>query len=263
MDVVGGPSAFHVSKEGLLHTFGCLRQSILLRQGSVQHSGKFRTSHLVVRTEGVSVGVELHPQVLECGHFFPAPVVSHVVKGRLVLQQSKAVVQQGGTVGVAGLVVGGLHYHADDAAAIFHSGGTETVASGGDGARLEAVRAVIGVVQAGQQFVGVGVPFSIEGDPGEGGIVQNLREAMDEFPDQSGLGAGGEIVDVSAVGAFIFRCHTQARGGLIHPLDKGLLTAGDILSHNDAAGAGEGIIISLSRVSTDTEDPAGRGTEAG
>ena len=42
MDVVGGPSAFHVSKEGLLHTFGCLRQSILLRQGSVQHSGKFR-----------------------------------------------------------------------------------------------------------------------------------------------------------------------------------------------------------------------------
>lgn len=149
MDVVGGPAVRRVGKVRLLQPLGGLGQGLLLLQSGVQHGGKLRPGHRIVGTEGVLLGVELHPQLLQTGNILPAPVVGHVVIGGLVLQQCKAVVQQGGAVGVAGSVVGGLHHHADDAPAVLHGGGAEAVARGGDGTRLEAVRPLIGVVQAG------------------------------------------------------------------------------------------------------------------
>ena len=86
---------------------------------------------------------------------------------------------------------------------------------------------------------------------------------MDKFPHQSGLRAGGEIVDVSAVRILIFRRHAQAFGGLVHPLDKGLIAAGDVLRHDNAAGAGRGNQDQLKQGVYRHGGPGGQGNRGG
>ena len=68
---------------------------------------------------------------------------------------------------------------------------------------------------------------------------------------------------MGAVGVFILRRHAQLPGGLVHPLDKGLLAARDIFRHDDAAGAGRGDQDQLEQGVHRHRGPGGQGHRGG
>ena len=181
--------------------------------------------------------MELRPQTVQRLGSVQAPVAVHVVKDPQGLQGLPAVVQQPDAVGAPGVGAGGGHDHGDQPLSVPNGGGAQAVARLRNGARLEAVDALV-VIGPLQQLVGVLIGDAVEGGGGQGGVLQHLGEALDELPDQDGLGPGGDVVGLGAVAVFIGGLHAQPGRRLVHPLDKGILRAGHGFRQHPAGGAG-------------------------
>ena len=120
------------------------------------------------------VSVKLNTLAVKGLYGLSGPVIADVREDGTMGQDLEAIIQNGAAVSVAGGIVVRVHDNADETVPVPEGGCAETVASSGNGAGFEAVRALVGVSAAGEKFVGVGIGSAVEGHRGHRRVVQNL-----------------------------------------------------------------------------------------